>query len=310
MVEDMCRVGQLLLQGGRWEGRQVIPEAWTRRMGSVEVEVPLMAAPAAWAGLRQGYGLLAWGCPGAGARVLYGLNGQFVVVLDDLDAVIVTAAAEPGAGRVLDLVWDLVVPTLRDGNASSRLPCLPPATVTTSHGPCPSLHTLGPDEARPLWERVDGTALALPPNRESLVPEGFLRHVYTTFAQEEARTGISRLGLSWDGRDASLSFEESRVMGSITLGTFDSPGRSALATMWGDFDVIAAAAWTGERTLEVWLQVVGSEYWQLVTVGPSGPECRISFQNGPAKDGMGPARTYDVTASRQLPVTPQCPVHS
>ncbi|MBR3384771.1 MAG: hypothetical protein IKG69_06185 [Atopobiaceae bacterium] len=109
------------------------------------------------------------------------------------------------------------------------------------------------------------------------MPEGFLRHVYTTFAQEEARTGISRLGLSWDGRDASLSFEESRVMGSITLGTFDSPGRSALATMWGDFDVIAAAAWTGERTLEVWLQVVGSEYWQLVTVGPSGPECRISF---------------------------------
>ena len=309
-IEDMCRVGQLLLQGGRWEGRQVIPEAWTRRMGSVEVEVPLMAAPAAWAGLRQGYGLLAWGCPDAGARVLYGLNGQFVVVLDDLDAVIVTAAAEPEAGRVLDLVWDLVVPTLRDGNASSRPPCLPPAMVTTSHGLCPSRHALCPDMVRPLWEEADDTALALPPNHESLVPEGFLRHVYTTSAQEEARTGIARLVLSWDGRDASLSFDESGIMGAITLGTSDSPRRSTLVTMWGDFDVIAAAAWTDERTLEVWLQIVGSEYWQLVTIGPSGLERHVSFQNGPARDGMGPARTYDVTESRQLPVTPRRPVRS
>ena len=99
-------------------------------------------------------------------------------------------------------------------------------------------------------------------------------------------------------------------MGAITLGTFDSPRRSALATMWGDFDVIAAAAWTGERTLEVWLQVVGSEYWQLVTVGPSGSERRVSFQSGPARDGMGPARTYDAMESRQLPVTPRCLVRS
>lgn len=83
---DLLALGQLLLDGGRWNGRQVLPEAW----------VAAMTTPAASVGEGRGdYGYLLWlptfqvaGRPHA-AWMMSGTGGNKVVIVPDLDAVVV-----------------------------------------------------------------------------------------------------------------------------------------------------------------------------------------------------------------------------
>lgn len=82
---DLLTLGQLLLNGGRWEGRQVLPEAW----------VAAMTQAHASAGDHGDYGYLTWlptytvaGKPHA-AWAMNGTGGNKVVIVPDLDAVVV-----------------------------------------------------------------------------------------------------------------------------------------------------------------------------------------------------------------------------
>ena len=82
---DLLTLGQLLLNGGRWEGHQVLPQAW----------VEAMTRPHASAGDHGDYGYLIWlpsyevvGKAHA-AWAMNGTGGNKVVIVPDLDAVVV-----------------------------------------------------------------------------------------------------------------------------------------------------------------------------------------------------------------------------
>ncbi|WP_088288007.1 serine hydrolase [Kineosporia sp. A_224] len=116
-TEDVARFGQCLLEDGRRQGRQVLPEGWvaeaTRRhvgtAGSAG-EAVVEARDGDWA---QGYGQQFWrsrhGYRGDGAY------GQFCVVVPESDLVVATTAAAPDMQAALDAVWAHVLPALADG---------------------------------------------------------------------------------------------------------------------------------------------------------------------------------------------------
>jgi CubicO group peptidase (beta-lactamase class C family) len=78
---DMAKLGMLMLDGGRWQGRQVVPADWVRRMST-----PSAQATA------QDYGYYCWinhiveSEPEFGAM---GFKGQFITVLPKEHAVVV-----------------------------------------------------------------------------------------------------------------------------------------------------------------------------------------------------------------------------
>lgn len=83
---DLLKLGQLLLDGGRWEGRQVLPEAW----------VTAMTTPHASVGDGRGdYGYLTWLPSYTVAGKAYpvwmmaGSGGNKVVIVPELHAVVV-----------------------------------------------------------------------------------------------------------------------------------------------------------------------------------------------------------------------------
>ena len=84
---DLARVGQLMLQRGRWNDEQVVPEPWVE--ASVQPSQPLS----------PDYGLLWWlDVPGGfAARGAYDTN---VYVLPDQDLVVVRMQSGPGEGAV------------------------------------------------------------------------------------------------------------------------------------------------------------------------------------------------------------------
>ena len=121
-TEDMAKFGLLLLNGGKWYGRQLIPEAWVKEASSPLVECwPSNATPQTLAekGLTkeksdwvQGYGYQLWRCRHNAFRA-DGAKGQFIIILPDKDAVIaITANVKFGMQKELDMVWEHLLPAL------------------------------------------------------------------------------------------------------------------------------------------------------------------------------------------------------
>jgi CubicO group peptidase (beta-lactamase class C family) len=111
-TEDFARFGQLLLQKGRWQGRQVVPAEWIEAATSVQTATgtdPVSeAAP--------GYGFQFW----RGRHNTYradGAFGQFCLVLPDQDAVVAITSGIPLSQMqsMLNLVWEQLLPAMQPG---------------------------------------------------------------------------------------------------------------------------------------------------------------------------------------------------
>lgn len=130
-TEDMARMGLCLLQHGQFCGKQVIPADWVREMSAAQVtsvnagvnerivedirkdpSSPVYAyfdpEQSDW---MQGYGYQMWRCR-HGAFRADGANGQYILILQDKDAVIVTTAHIPNMRQELNLIWDYLLPVL------------------------------------------------------------------------------------------------------------------------------------------------------------------------------------------------------
>lgn len=111
-TEDIAKFGQLYLQKGMWNGRQLIPAEWITQGTSKQVDND--KAPSAgnpdW---RQGYGFQFWQCR-HGAYRGDGKEGQFCIVLPKQDVVIAITAKTGNRQRKLDLVWEHLLPAFHD----------------------------------------------------------------------------------------------------------------------------------------------------------------------------------------------------
>ena len=103
-TRDMARIGHLMLRGGQWNGRQVIPADWARRITTPVTHWNEMN-PASLRGGRFGYGFLWWifdgptaTGPWEGSYTGIGAVGQFITVIPKLDMV-VAHKTKPGEDR-------------------------------------------------------------------------------------------------------------------------------------------------------------------------------------------------------------------
>jgi CubicO group peptidase (beta-lactamase class C family) len=103
-TRDMARLGYLALRNGKWNGEQIIPEAWVREMTSPLTPVHEMNPPNRRNG-PHGYGYMWWVWDGEhatgpyeGAYTGVGAVGQYITVLPKLDMVVAHKTV-PGGGR-------------------------------------------------------------------------------------------------------------------------------------------------------------------------------------------------------------------
>jgi CubicO group peptidase (beta-lactamase class C family) len=120
-TEDLAKMGQLLLQQGEWNGKQIIPAEWVSEMSKKQVEsinpgTRLEDAEAKGMTVEtsdwmQGYGYQMWRCR-PGCFRADGARGQYIIVVPDKNAVIaITSDVEDLQGE-LNLVWDNILPVL------------------------------------------------------------------------------------------------------------------------------------------------------------------------------------------------------
>ena len=84
-TEDAAKIGQLFLQKGMWQGKQLVPEKWILESVEKHMDTPENMGP-------YGYGYQVWRSGRPGSCTFNGMLGQNVVVYPDLDMVIATNA--------------------------------------------------------------------------------------------------------------------------------------------------------------------------------------------------------------------------
>lgn len=119
-TEDLAKVGQLLLQKGKWNDKQLIPEIWVTEMSKKQVD----SAPAGINATQlmtetadpdwiQGYGYQMWRCCNNAFRA-DGAMGQYILVLPEQNAVIAITANTNKMQKELELVWKYILPILNN----------------------------------------------------------------------------------------------------------------------------------------------------------------------------------------------------
>lgn len=118
-TEDMAKLGQFYLQKGKWNDKQLLPEAWFDE--ATAAQVPSLPAGVKRADLKvkpkdsdwlQGYGYQLWRCRHNAYRA-DGANGQYIIVLPEKNAVIVTTANIQDMQAEINLIWRHLLPALR-----------------------------------------------------------------------------------------------------------------------------------------------------------------------------------------------------
>lgn len=118
-TEDMAKLGQFILQKGRWNGKQLLPPSWfeaaTRRQiaslpaGVKKEDLKVKPGDSDWL---QGYGYQMWVCRNNSYRA-DGRDGQFIVMLPEKEAVIVTTANISDMQAELNLIWKYLLPAFK-----------------------------------------------------------------------------------------------------------------------------------------------------------------------------------------------------
>lgn len=107
-TEDVAKFGQLYLQKGVWNGRQIVPASWVEQATARQVSNG-SDPDRDW---DQGYGFQFWRCR-QGAYRGDGAHGQFCIVLPEQDAVIAITANTRDMQGQLNLVWNILLPAFK-----------------------------------------------------------------------------------------------------------------------------------------------------------------------------------------------------
>ena len=111
-TEDISKFGQLYLQKGTWEGKQLISEKWIEQATSKQVPNDLESHANIGIDWQQGYGFQFWRCTHNAFRG-DGAGGQLCVVIPDKDAVIAITADTGNFQGEMNAIWDKLYPAFQ-----------------------------------------------------------------------------------------------------------------------------------------------------------------------------------------------------
>ena len=123
-AEDCAKLAVLIMNKGRWQGQQLISEAWidemcARQVASAPADTPLNDGSA-------GYGYHIWRCKYPGAVRADGAYGQYIVMVPERDVAVVLLGVSYNGHGELACIWDRLMPGVHDtpltaDHAASRL---------------------------------------------------------------------------------------------------------------------------------------------------------------------------------------------
>jgi len=267
-TEDIARFGQLYLQRGKWQGKQLVPEAWvdaaTARQTS-NGSNPLSD----W---DQGYGYQFWRCRNNAYRG-DGAFGQYCVVLPDQDAVLAITGGLKDMQAVMNLVWEHL------------LPAMAPAPLPENESAARALQdrlkslTLPPQDGDALRHAAAGRKFLFPPNDHKL-------ESLTLQAAADLAAAPTTLLLTIAGTDYAIPCQRGAWHKS-RLPWLGNVASQSLA---------ASGAWTAPDTFTAQLCLYETPYVVTLRLTFAANELRLDAESNVA---FGPAREPQLVGKAQ-----------
>lgn len=198
-TEDMARLGQLLLQQGRLDDKQLLPSQWFERATRSHTDTRTDTKFPNHEDVQSGYGYQIWINHDKSSFRADGMLGQFALVLPELDCVIVSTAGNMDEYPVLDILWEKLVPavsSLSDGSDAGKSfdelmhRCADLSIIPTE----PTVLSL-------LTCKFNDTLYTLPVNRQSVFP------FFVRYTKRRLLTGIQSFRFSF-GSTSNMTWVE------------------------------------------------------------------------------------------------------
>ncbi|MGH7135142.1 MAG: serine hydrolase domain-containing protein [Pirellulales bacterium] len=255
-TEDIARFGQLFLQKGKWQGKQIVPQSWVE--AATARQTSNGSNPNSdW---DQGYGYQFWRSR-HGAYRGDGAFGQFCIVLPDEDAVIAVTSGVRDMQSVLNLVWDKLLPAMQSA----------PLDADESKT----------DELRQNLKRL---ALHAPEGTGKPAPTSGKKYV---FAPNDRKLEAVTLETGENEANVTLTLRVNGADYGITCGYGDwQKGRLA----WNVFPerpVAASGAWTSDNTYTVKLCFYETPFTVTARLQFNGDELKCTSESNV---GFGPSK--------------------
>jgi hypothetical protein len=268
-----------------WRGRQLVPSSWVEEATARQTSNG-SAPKSDW---DQGYGYQFWR-----SRHGYradGAFGQFCLVVPELDAVVSITSGVRDMQRVMNLVWDKLLPAMKPGrlpeNAAAR---------------------------RRLGEKLKGLTVKFLPGRPTSPTAAKVSGRWYEFPENER--GIKAAALLLNRKFPALVVRKD----TVELWTFFGLGSWAAAS--GGFAnglerglgvpaqplLAASGAWTGADTFALKVVLYESPYYSTLTFKFEGERLLLDSEHhvwfGPTKQPQLVGQAAPLTASRPSPSSP------
>lgn len=187
-TEDISKFGQLYLQKGHWNGKQLVSEDWVDEATSFQTSNG-SDPDSDW---EQGYGYQFWRCRHNCYRG-DGAFGQFCIVMPDQDAVLAITSGSSDMQAILNIVWDHLLP----GMGKNALP---------------------PDDEglKSLHEKLQGLAISTVEGKENSTNASGISG--KTYIMEPNKMGIKSISFNFDSSPDVITLNIDEKEQSFTIG--------------------------------------------------------------------------------------------
>lgn len=259
---DIARFGQLLLQKGSWEGKQLVPAAWIGEATSFQASNG-SNPDSDW---DQGYGYQFWMCRNGFYRG-DGAFGQYCIVMDELDAVLAINSGSPDMQGILNLVWEHLAPAMQ----KDALP-EDPEGVALLEQKLAALHMepVKGKEYVPVANDISGKKFQMSPNV----------------------LGISSATLDFESQPVRISLTTPDGEKQFVAGFGDWMEGRMKAPPWSSEKMWVSGAWTSEDTFET--DLVYTETPHSIHMAFRFQEDRVTLDLG-INVSMGPTEFDPIT---------------
>ncbi len=269
-TEDMAKLGQLYLQKGKWNGKQLLPEAWIEEATTAKTDQkPELSQEKRnlddWA---QGYCYQIWRCRHHAFRA-DGAAGQYIIVMPEQDAVVAITANVNDMQKEINFVWDYLLPAFHTGKL--------PANETAE---------------KALHDKLASWTLPLPGKTSSPESARISGKTYTINAND---VQLEKVTVGFENDQCKLTLQSGAETYSFSFGCgqwIDGQTEKYLmsrrrnSTAKAPFQVSGYYQWTDNNTLVLNLRYTEYTMSEIYTLHFDGDKVTVNVKSSTGANGM------------------------